>query len=271
VTEPGDAGDAPTGNGLTGDPPTEGPPTGDPPTGERPTDHPSTGDSPAGAPAPPPTAASVFGPRLPMAEAYADRLAGDGVVRGLIGPREVPRLWDRHLLNSAVLTELLPDGDRVADVGSGAGLPGLVMAIRRPDLRVVLIEPMQRRVEFLAEVVDTLGLAEQVRVVRGRAEEPRVRAEAGDLDSVVARAVAPLDRLVKWCLPLVPPGGRLLALKGARAGAEAGEHRSALRRAGAGGVSVQMLGAGVLEEPTWVVVVERAAASTARRRREGSR
>jgi 16S rRNA (guanine527-N7)-methyltransferase len=229
------------------------------------------GGSAPDAPAPPAVAARVFGPRLPLAVAYTARLAGDGVQRGLLGPREVPRLWDRHVLNCAVLADLLPADSRVVDVGSGAGLPGVVLAVRRPDLRVVLVEPMQRRVDFLVETVDRLGLTGQIRVVRGRAEERLVRVEVGEVDSVVARAVAPLDRLVKWCLPLVPPGCRLLALKGTRAEAEVEEHRAALRRAGAGAITVQTLGADVLEEPTWVVVVERATGRSAATRREGSR
>lgn len=259
-----------------GEPPAGAPPAGEPVTGDLAAGDPSAGepvarDASAGAPAPPEVAERLFGTRLPLARAYADRLAGDGVVRGLIGPREVPRLWDRHLLNCAVLTDLLAPGTRVVDVGSGAGLPGLALAVRRADLQVVLVEPMQRRVDFLFETVATLGLGDQVRVVRGRVEDPETRQRVGSVNSVVARAVAPLDRLVKWCLPLVPPGSALFALKGARARAEVDEHRAALRRAGAGTIRVQQLGNGVLDEPTWVVVVERAAGSGARRRREGSR
>jgi 16S rRNA (guanine527-N7)-methyltransferase len=215
-------------------------------------------------PHPPASATVVFGDRLPLAVEYVRRLSTDGVQRGLIGPREVPRLWDRHLLNCAVLTDLLPDSARIVDVGSGAGLPGIVLALRRPDLEVVLVEPMQRRVDFLDEVVAALGLAVKVRVVRGRAEDREVRRNVPAADWVTARAVAPLDRLVKWCLPLVGPGGRLLALKGARAADEVAEHGEALRRAGATVVEIRTLGKDLLAEPTRVVVV-------AKSRRDGRR
>jgi 16S rRNA (guanine527-N7)-methyltransferase len=192
--------------------------------------------------------------------AYADRLATEGVVRGLIGPREVPRLWDRHILNCALVSDLIPAGAAVVDVGSGAGLPGLVLAIRRPDLRVTLLEPMRRRVEFLTETVDQLGL-DSVTVVRGRAEASEVRSAGIDCDLVVARAVAPLDRLVKWCLPLVPPGGHLLALKGVRAEAELAEHVDAVRQAGGSASRVVRLGDEGVVEPTWLVDVTRGRAS----------
>jgi len=206
---------------------------------------------------PSPAAVAVFGDRLPLAERYAARLADDGVLRGLIGPREVDRLWERHLLNSAILTDLVPVGARVVDVGSGAGLPGLPMAIRRADLRVDLVEPMLRRTQFLAEVVAELELAASVRVVRGRADEAGVGHAVGNSDWVVARAVAPLDRLVRWCLPLLSPVGRLLALKGAGGASEADRHAGALRSCGARVQAVTELGAGVLSERTWVVVVTR--------------
>ena len=135
--------------------------------------------------------------------------------RGLLGPREVDRIWDRHLLNCAAVAELLEPGERVVDIGSGAGLPGIPLAIARPDLDVVLLEPLLRRSEFLSEVVDQLGLA--VEVVRGRAEEPGVRERFGEGDAAVSRAVASLDKLAKWSMPLLRPGGRMLALKGERA------------------------------------------------------
>lgn len=207
--------------------------------------------------APPAAARALFGDRLGLAERYAWRLARDGVVRGLIGPREVGRLWERHVLNSAVLCDLVPSGARVVDVGSGAGLPGLPMAIRRSDLRVDLVEPMQRRVEFLEGVVRELALEDAVRVIRGRAEERVVATLVAPADWVVARAVAPLDRLVRWCLPLLSSTGTLLALKGASAEDEVVEHRAALRRLGARGVEVRQLGGAVLAAPTWVVVVSR--------------
>jgi 16S rRNA (guanine527-N7)-methyltransferase len=174
----------------------------------------------------------VFGARLPLAEAYARLLAGPGVERGLVGPREPGRIWERHLLNCAALTPLLPAGARVVDVGSGAGLPGVVLALRRPDLYVDLVESLRRRIDFLGEVVDELGLGERVRVVRGRVVDPVVVAAVGGAQGVTARADAPLDRLVAWCLPLLRPGGSLLALKGERATEELTEHASAVRRSG---------------------------------------
>jgi 16S rRNA (guanine527-N7)-methyltransferase len=215
-----------------------------------------------GASAPPPAARILFGERLDLAQRYAGWLAGEGTSRGLIGPREVPRLWERHLLNSAVLCDLVPSGARVVDVGSGAGLPGLPMAIRRPDLRVDLVEPMQRRVDFLNEVVADLELPGAVRVIRGRAEDPVVRAEVGGADWVVVRAVAPLDRLVRWCLPLLSERGTLLALKGERAADEVARHRAAIRRSGVRTIEVRQLCA-VPDAPpesserTWVVVASR--------------
>jgi 16S rRNA (guanine527-N7)-methyltransferase len=219
----------------------------------------------------PAAASDVFGDRLALADEYVRRLATDGVARGLIGPREVPRLWDRHVLNCAVLTELLPPGARVVDIGSGAGLPGVVLALRRPDLQVVLVEPMQRRVDFLEETVAALGLGGEIQVLRGRAEEREVRRAVGGTDWVTARAVAPLDRLVKWCLPLVGPDGRLLALKGARATDEVAEHRDTLQRSGATVLEVRTLGQGLLDEPTWVVVVAPTRRVGRRAAREGSR
>ena len=159
----------------------------------------------------------VFAPaRLPALEQYAALLASEGVLRGLIGPREVPRLWDRHLVNCGLLAPLIPDGARVADLGSGAGLPGLVLALARPDLEVTLIEPMARRVDFLTEACTALG-ADRVTVVRGRAEES---AGGQRFDVVTSRALAPLPRLLTWSLPLVAPGGVVLAMKGTSAASE---------------------------------------------------
>jgi 16S rRNA (guanine527-N7)-methyltransferase len=179
-------------------------------------------------PPPPPGAAAVFGSAWPRLARYADLLADAGVVRGLIGPRELPRLWERHLLNCAQIAGEFAEGERVCDVGSGAGLPGIVVAILRPDLEVTLLEPLLRRTTFLEEAVAELGL-QRVRVVRGRAEE-----HAGDaFDTVVARAVAPLERLVPWALPMCRPGGRLLAMKGAGAVEELNAAGVALRKAGA--------------------------------------
>ena len=185
-----------------------------------------------------------------MAVRYAELLVGAGVDRGLIGPRESDRIWERHLLNCAVVAEGIPEGAAVCDVGSGAGLPGLVLALARPDLSVLLVEPLERRAEFLQEAVETLGL-EQVRVVRSRAEELDPQAA----DVVTARAVAPLGKLARWCLPLVRSGGALLALKGARAAAELAAAESVLRRTGATAWRIQQMGLDVLEHPTTVVVV----------------
>lgn len=177
----------------------------------------------------PEAAAAVFPTeRLPLVERYAALLATDGVTRGLIGPREVSRLWDRHLINCALVAPLVPQDATVADLGSGAGLPGLVLALVRTDLRVTLIEPMARRVAFLEEVVDALGL-DDVEVVRGRAEEWR-RPERFDV--VTARALAPLPRLLRWSVPLIAEGGILLAMKGSSAQEEVDASAAELTRRG---------------------------------------
>jgi 16S rRNA (guanine527-N7)-methyltransferase len=189
--------------------------------------------------------------RLPLAEQYADLLASDGVVRGLIGPREVPRLWDRHLLNCAVLAELVPDGVQVCDIGSGAGLPGLVLAIARPDLRVTLVEPLLRRTTFLEEAVERLRL-QHVEVLRGRAEDLH---GSRLFDVVTSRAVAPLERLLRWSMPLVAPHGALVAMKGSSANDEIAAAAAVLRRMRCGVPEVLTLGAGILERPTTAVRV----------------
>ncbi|MGC5053806.1 16S rRNA (guanine(527)-N(7))-methyltransferase RsmG [Micromonospora sp. DT48] len=228
------------------------------------------GGTPPGPPAVPPqpgvavlpptlaeAARRLFGERLDLAAAYAELLATDGVVRGLIGPREAPRIWDRHLLNCAAVAELIPPGASVLDVGSGAGLPGLVLAIARPDLSVTLIEPLARRTLFLEETVEALGLTYSVRVLRGRAEEVAAGPDAVAGDVVTARAVAPLDRLSGWCLPLAVPGGRLLALKGASAADEITEHAEAVRRLGGGTPVLHRCGEGIVEPATIVVEIVR--------------
>lgn len=199
----------------------------------------------------PEVARGVFSTRLPIAEAYADLLTGDGTLRGLIGPREVPRIWERHILNCAMVTELMPEHASVCDIGSGAGLPGVVIAIRRPDLHVVLVEPLLRRTTFLDEAVAVLGLA-NVTVHRGRAEDLHDRQE---FDVVTARAVAPLERLVGWSLPLVRTGGVFLAMKGSGAHAEVEASDAALHRFGGVDVSVEVVGVGVVEPPVTVVKV----------------
>lgn len=205
-------------------------------------------------------ARTVFGDRLALAGRYAELLGTAGVVRGLIGPREANRLWDRHLLNCAVLAELVETNAYVVDVGSGAGLPGIVLAIARPDLTVALVEPLARRTAFLTEAVEELGLAGRVEVARGRAEEfafgPHA-ALAGSADVVTARAVAPIDRLAGWCLPLARVGGRLLALKGSSAAEEVAEHRTVVERLGGGTPEVRRCGVGVLDQPATVVEVVR--------------
>jgi 16S rRNA (guanine527-N7)-methyltransferase len=195
------------------------------------------------------TALAVFGDRLPLAEAYAELLATAGVGRGLIGPREASRLWSRHLLNSAVVAEACPAAGLVVDVGSGAGLPGLPVAIARPQLAVRLVEPLHRRVTFLVEAVATLGL-DNVEVVRARAEELHGQWTA---PVVTARAVAPLDRLASWCLPLVSPGGSLLAIKGERAEGELAGAEPVLRRMRAVRWSVERVGVGVVDPPVRIV------------------
>ncbi|HEX2313018.1 MAG TPA: 16S rRNA (guanine(527)-N(7))-methyltransferase RsmG [Thermomonospora sp.] len=209
-------------------------------------------------------ARQIFGDALPVAERYAEFLADAGVVRGLIGPREADRLWERHLMNCAVLSEAVPEGASVIDIGSGAGLPGLVLAIVRPDLPITLLEPLLRRTTFLDEAVALLDLP-NVRVRRARAEEVAREYQA---DVVTARAVAPLDRLVTWALPLLRPGGELLALKGERAARELEEAAPVLKRFGVRTAEVRRLGQGRVEPPTTIV---RVVAERTPRRAQGSR
>lgn len=211
-----------------------------------------TGGQPEAPPAPS-AARGVFGSeRSRLAERYAAWLAGDGVVRGLIGPREVPRLWDRHLLGCAAVAEAVPSGASVADVGTGAGLPGIVLAIARPDLTVTLVEPLLRRTTFLQEVVDDLGL-ERVEVVRARAEELHGQRS---FDVVTSRAVAPLDRLLGWCLPLTSSRGVMLAMKGSRAPEEIDAAAGALRQLGCATPELLTVGS-ELDPPTTLVRVAR--------------
>lgn len=201
-------------------------------------------------------AAAVFGERLEIAQRYAEFLATAGVERGLLGPRELDRIWDRHILNSAAVAELLDESERIIDIGSGAGLPGIPLAIARPDLEVVLLEPLLRRSEFLTEVVNELGLA--VEVVRGRAEEPGVRNRFGERDAAVSRAVASLDKLTKWSFPLLRPSGRMLAIKGERASDEVEKFRRVMAASGAADVRVVTCGATYLRPPATVVSARRA-------------
>jgi len=204
------------------------------------------------APATPASAEQAFpGGRLELAERYAALLATDGVVRGLIGPREGPRLWERHLLNCAVLGELVPAGASVCDIGSGAGLPGVVLAIARPDLTVTLVEPLLRRTTFLEEVVTTLGL-ERVEVRRARAEALH---GSRTFDVVTSRAVAPLERLLVWSMPLVAPTGAMVAMKGSSVGEEVEAAQRALRRLGCATPEIHSLGADLTDSPTTAIRV----------------
>jgi len=193
-----------------------------------------------------PGAEQYFGTDLGAIDGYVELLTTRGTERGIIGPREAPRLWDRHILNCVVVTPRLPVGASVADVGSGGGLPGLVWAIARPDVAVTLIEPLLRRTTFLAEVVDELGLS-NVTVLRARADEVSER-----YDVVTARAVAELGKLGTWCLPLVKPGGVMLALKGQSASIEVEVWTETLRSLGATDIVVASYG----EAPTPTTVVE---------------
>jgi 16S rRNA (guanine527-N7)-methyltransferase len=195
---------------------------------------------------------------------FAGALADRGVSRGLIGPREVPRLWLRHILNCAVVADpaegLIPDAARVADVGSGAGLPGVVWAVVRPDITVLLIEPLLRRSTFLGEVIEELGLTQRVAVYRGRAEETARQPGFAPMDVVTARAVAPLDRLIGWTTPLLAVGGRLVALKGRSATAELESATEVAIAAGLRELRVLEVGAGFVEPPTTVITGVRRAA-----------
>jgi 16S rRNA (guanine527-N7)-methyltransferase len=221
----------------------------------------TAGPAADGAPPPPQIAQQIFGSALPLAERYVAQLASDGVIRGLIGPREVARLWDRHVLNSAAVAEAVPPGARVVDVGSGAGLPGIPLGLARPDITLTLVEPMARRVEFLDEVVAALATPGGLpwRVVRGRAEDRSVVAAVGAVGVVTARAVAPLPRLVGWCRGLMRPGTQLVALVGARALEELPGMVSELEAAGMRNVHARAVGAELGDAATTVVVMTRGA------------
>jgi 16S rRNA (guanine527-N7)-methyltransferase len=209
-------------------------------------------ETPPALPEAPASARGVFSSdRLSLITQYAESLATDGVVRGLIGPREVPRLWERHLLNCGALGTLLPEESSVADIGSGAGLPGLVLAISRPDLRLTLIEPLLRRTTYLEEVVDALSM-DNVRVVRGKADVLHGKER---FDVVTSRAVAPLERLLTWSMPLVAPTGSLVALKGSSIVQEIEEAREVLRSFGCSEPEVLPVGDGLIPEPTLAVRV----------------
>jgi 16S rRNA (guanine527-N7)-methyltransferase len=179
---------------------------------------------------------------------FADWLAGAGVERGFLGPREVDRIWDRHIANCAVVEELIPANSKVFDIGSGAGLPGLVLAIVRPDITIGLIEPLMRRSEFLKEVVADLGITDQVTVIRGRAEE--LKGQTAPV--VTARAVAPLGKLLTWSLPLTAKGGVILAMKGSSAATEITDAKEILKGRKA---EIVLCGEGVVDPQTTVVRV----------------
>lgn len=197
----------------------------------------------------PASASALFGDRIESARAFAESLAREGEERGLIGPLELPRLWTRHVLNCAVVAPLLKRDGVVGDVGSGAGLPGIVLAIARPDVRLVLIEPMERRVAWLREEKDALGL-ENVEVLRARAEDARLD---GRLDQVTARAVSAFRKLIPITAPLVRDGGELVLMKGANAQAELDAAAKELRRFHVRDARVEILGEGVVDEVTRVI------------------
>ncbi len=214
----------------------------------------------------PAAAVALFGDRIDLARRYVHSLATDGVVRGLIGPREPARLWSRHVLNSAVIAELIAAGSSVVDIGSGAGLPGIPLAIGRPDLTLTLVEPLERRVRYLVETIESLALG-NCRAVRGRAEE--VIAECGNADVVTSRAVAPLHRLASWSAPLARDGGLVLAMKGESASEELDRDRTAVSRAGLVDPEVLELGGSESVAPTYVIRARRVVRpqrSTGRRR-----
>jgi 16S rRNA (guanine527-N7)-methyltransferase len=214
---------------------------------------------------PPPLVEQLYPRAAVRLAAYADLLAGPGTIRGLIGPREVPRLWDRHLLNCAVLERLIPEEASVADIGTGAGLPGVVLALVRPDLQVSLVEPLLRRTTFLQEAVETLGL-DNATVVRARAEE----LSPASYDVVTSRAVAPLGKLAAWCLPLCVEGGLMLAMKGSSAEEELDKSERELESLGAEVWHIHQLGVDELAQPTTVVsIVAGRAARGPRRGRRG--
>ena len=204
-----------------------------------------------------PVAEALFGQRLDLAQRYAQWLGDQAVRRGLIGPREAKSVWPRHLLNCAVIQELVPSAASAVDVGSGAGLPGIPLALCRPDLSIWLVEPLERRVRFLDEVLAALELDDQVRVVRGRADSPEVRGAVRGCDVVTARAVAPLDRLVRWALPLARVGGQLLAIKGSRAETELRNSEKVLASTGGVAHGIRACGVGMVDPPTRVVIIER--------------
>lgn len=202
-------------------------------------------------PPPPDSVEQVFGDRAGMAIRYVEFLSTAGLERGLMGPRERPRLWDRHVLNCAAGASHLNDGESVVDIGSGAGLPGIPLALARPDLAITLVEPLLRRATFLQEIIDVLGI--DVRVIRGRAEEKAIIDAAGGADVVTSRAVAPLAKLAGWSAPLLRTGGRMVALKGSSAAEEIQRDSAALRKLGFDDPRVEVVAAPDAEETRLVI------------------
>jgi 16S rRNA (guanine527-N7)-methyltransferase len=199
----------------------------------------------------PKEAQEVFGSHIAQARQYFDLLVRDGDLLGLIGPRELPKLWSRHILNSAVVAELVEDGQTVADVGSGAGFPGIPMAIMKPHTKFVLIEPMERRANWLSEVVvPTLGLV-NVKVLRGRAEEAPLR----NYDVTTARAVSALPKLLRMLAPLTVAGGQVLAMKGSKAQEEIEDSKSLAKKLKLDSFEIITVGENLLIDPTTVVRV----------------
>jgi len=192
----------------------------------------------------------IFGERIDLARAYVASLASEGVLRGLIGPREAGRLWSRHVLNSAVVGSLLSAGCRVVDIGSGAGLPGIPLAISRPDCQFDLVEPLERRATYLREIVETLELG-NCQVIRGRADE--VVVQCGEADIVTSRAVAPLAKLAAWSAPLLRTGGKLMALKGSSAGDEIQRDQAAVSATGLVNLVVVSAGGGLVDPVTSII------------------
>ena len=258
------------GTGTSGAAPVASGPHTTRPTDAAPTSGRGPIPEPQPAPAPPPAAVTVFGDRLAVATRFAEVLADTGVSLGLIGPREVPILWERHILNCAVVHEAFPQGAAIADVGSGAGLPGLALAIARPDLRLHLVEPLLRRSTWLDSAVDALGL-DNVTVIRARAEEVHGQLH---VPYATARAVARIDKLARWTFPLLVPGGQLVALKGSSAADELAAQEKVLRRLGMSDAVIETYGSGLLDPPTLVVratVMPRASSGSTKERRKSRR
>lgn len=197
-------------------------------------------------------ARKIFGDELPLAQRYVHHLSTSGIERGLLGPREIPRLWGRHVLNCAVVAQLIAADARVTDVGSGAGLPGLTFAIARPDLHLTLIEPLERRVLWLQEVVADLGLS-NVKILRGRSEQFVGQISA---DVVTARAVSALPNLASLTMPLLKDGGEVIAIKGQSAQMEVEKAEKIIRKLGGTTVEVQTIGGDLLEQPTTIVRIK---------------